>query len=104
MSDGLTFEGEDTVTVALEDGSELDASTYTYGADSNGFTLTFVYDKITQFAGQKVVVTYKATINEKATVMDHETNTATLKYSNGPSTSETSDEVLSIPMVFVLSR
>lgn len=94
MSIGLTFEGEDTVTVALEGGSELDASTYTYNAGSNGFTLAFKYDKITQFAGQKVVVTYEATINENATVRNPETNTATLEYSNGPSTSETSDEVL----------
>ena len=80
MSEGLTFNNislavsSSNVSVAAED--------YTFTPDGNGFTLSFTDDFVSRVgAGNKIVVTYNATLNEKAAVgSSGNTNSATLTY------------------------
>ena len=84
MSAGLTFNNDVAVTI----GGEA-YTNFTVAQNGQSFTITF-NNFITQKAkaGNAIVITYSATINEKALTTDKETNTVNLKYSNNPNDDE----------------
>ena len=86
MSDGLTFNKDVTVTI---DGTTADA---TITNNDNGFVASVDMTKYQTQIDAPVVITYTATVNEKAIQHDKETNTATLKYSNNPADENSSEE------------
>ena len=80
MSEGLTFNKDVKVTIGDEDVTTAAAIT----KNGNGFVASV---NMMDYQGQidkPVVITYTATVNEKAIQRNEETNTATLKYSNNP--------------------
>lgn len=80
MSEGLTFNNDVKVTI---DGVDVTTAA-TITNNDNGFVASV---NMINYQGQidaPVVITYTATVNEKAIVNDKETNTATLKYSDNP--------------------
>lgn len=87
MSDGLTAvdkdnDGKIDVTVTIDGDTYTD---FTVAQDGQSFTITFnnfINQKAN--AGKDIVITYSATINEKALTTDKETNTVNLEYSNNP--------------------
>lgn len=80
LSDGLTFNKDVAVTI---NGTEYTA--FTVAQNGQSFTITF-NDFISQKAkaGQEIVITYTATLNENALNTDKETNTVYLQYSSDP--------------------
>lgn len=82
MSEGLTF-NSDSLEVKVGS-TALGSSGYTYEPDGNKFTLTIpIMDKS---FGEEIIVTYNATVNDKAVSVVSE-NKATLTYSNNPADS-----------------
>lgn len=82
MSDGLTFNNDVAVTVG---GTAVPAGNYSVPPAAHGFTFTF--DNILNYksrAGDPIVITYSATLNEAALTRDAEQNTAFLTHSNDP--------------------
>lgn len=80
MTEGLTFNNDVKVTIGDKDVTA--AATITN--NDNGFVARI---NMMNYQGQidaPVVITYTATVNEKAIQRDKETNTATLKYSDNP--------------------
>lgn len=86
MSEGLTYNKDAKVTI---DGTDVTA-TITNNDDSFVASVNMMdyQDKI----DKTVVITYTATVNEKAIQSDKETNTATLKYSNDPANKDSFKE------------
>lgn len=86
MSEGLTYNKDAKVTI---DGTDVTA-TITNNDDSFVASVNMMdyQDKI----DARVVITYTATVNEKAIQRDMETNTATLKYSNNPANKDSFKE------------
>ena len=89
MSDGLTFQKDVKVSIG---GTEIPAETvetwieYTPDAESaTGFKLTIPVKGYQNQVGAGILVTYSALVNEKA-VAQISKNSATLTYSNNPST------------------
>ena len=82
MSSGLTFQSDVKITI---DGTALSAADFTVKQDGQTFTITF-NDFIEQraHAGDEIVITYSAVINENALYTNMETNTVSLQYSNNP--------------------
>ena len=78
MSNGLTFNNDVAVTIG-----GVEYTDFTVAQDGQSFTITFANLK-GQTVGAAVVITYSATINEKALTTDKETNTVNLQYSNDP--------------------
>lgn len=101
MTNGLTFNGDVEVkfdnTVVYKRTSEGTESTKTYGtytADTNGFKWNVDMTKVdSSYVNKAITITYTATINENAVTRNIETNTATLKYSNNPADSTSTDTV-----------
>jgi fimbrial isopeptide formation D2 family protein/LPXTG-motif cell wall-anchored protein len=93
MSEGLTFNKDVKVTIGGEDVT-ADA---TITKSENGFVASINMMNYQKQIDAPVVITYTATVNDKAIQRDKETNTATLKYSNDPadktSFGESHDEV-----------
>ena len=88
MTEGLTFNKDVKVTI---DGVDVtDAATITKQED--GFVASIKMMNYQDKIDKSVVITYTATVNEKAIQRDEETNTATLKYSNNPADSNSTDE------------
>ena len=88
MSEGLTFNKDVKVTIGDEDVTTAAAIT----KNGNGFVASV---NMTDYQGQidkPVVITYTATVNEKAIQRNEETNTATLKYSNDPANKDSFKE------------
>ncbi len=86
MSEGLTFNKDVKVTIGDEDVTTAAAIT----KNGNGFVASV---NMMDYQGQidkPVVITYTATVNEKAIQRNEETNTATLKYSNDPANKKNS--------------
>ena len=80
MTEGLTFNKDVKVTIG---GTNVTAAA-TITNNGNGFVASV---NMMDYQGQidkPVVITYTATVNEKAIQRNEETNTATLKYSNNP--------------------
>ncbi|MCC2131053.1 SpaH/EbpB family LPXTG-anchored major pilin [Oscillospiraceae bacterium CLA-AA-H272] len=80
MSEGLTFNNDVKVTIG---GVDVTAAA-TIKNNENGFVASINMMKYQDQIDAPVVITYTATVNEKAIQRNEETNTATLKYSNNP--------------------
>lgn len=80
MSEGLTFNKDVKVTI---DGADA-AANATITKNENGFVASINTMNYQEQIDAPVVITYTATVNEKAIQSNKETNTATLKYSNDP--------------------
>lgn len=80
MSEGLTFNKDVKVTIGGEDVT-ADA---TITKSENGFVASINMMNYQKQIDAPVVITYTATVNDKAIQRNEETNTATLKYSNNP--------------------
>jgi len=96
MSSGLTFDGADSVSVTLN-GTAVDASNYTVtvpGADGCTFDVSFTEAFCnTLKSGDKIVVSYTATVNENAVVgTPGETNKTHLDYTNDSKTEHTPED------------
>lgn len=88
MTEGLTFNKDVKVTIGSTDVTA--AATITN--NENGFVASVNMMKYQGQIDAPVVITYTATVNEKAIQRDKETNTATLKYSNNPADKDSYDE------------
>lgn len=106
LSQGLTFGQVTSVTV---DGAtnpltvNTDYTVTTPTGSDNTLTVAMKDFKAKQQtnAGKTITVTYTATLNEKAAVGGHgNTNSATIQYSNNPSTNETGESEPSKVRVF----
>lgn len=87
MSDGLTLQEDVAVTFG---GDTIDAAV-TYA--DNGFSVTFEMTDYQDYAGEEIVITYSAVVNENAVVKDKvEKNRAILIYSNDPKNLEKKTE------------
>ena len=87
LSEGLTYNGNDTMTVKIGDTTLTRDTDYT--VEANGQNITIIFKNFIQYkeqAGAAVTVTYSATLNEKANLSPTEgnPNTVTLTYSNNP--------------------
>ena len=80
MTEGLTFNKDVKVTIG---GTDVTAAA-TITNNGNGFVASVNMMHYQDQIDKPVVITYTATVNEKAIQSDKETNTATLKYSNDP--------------------
>ena len=101
MSKGLTFK-KDTLKVKI--GSKdvnAGADTYTLAdpADSDSFTFKLTIKVKNYPVGDNIVVTYDATVNDKA-IAEISKNNAVLKYSNNPNTNELGESVPQVETVY----
>ena len=80
MTEGLTFNKDVKVTIG---GTDVTA-TATITNNENGFVASVNMMNYQDQIDKPVVITYTATVNEKAIQSDEEANTATLKYSDNP--------------------
>lgn len=88
MTEGLTFNKDVKVTIG---GTDVTAAA-TITNNGNGFVASVNMMSYQDKIDAPVVITYTATVNEKAIVNDKETNTAVLKYSNNPADKDSYDE------------
>lgn len=88
MTKGLTFNEDVKVTIG---GTDVTAAA-TITNKANGFVASVNMMKYQDQIDKPVVITYTATVNEKAIVNDKETNTAVLKYSNDPANKDSYKE------------
>ena len=88
MTEGLTFNTDVTVTIGGVDVT----SAATITNNGNGFVASVNMMHYQDQIDAPVVITYTATVNEKAIQSDKETNTATLKYSNDPANKDSFKE------------
>lgn len=89
MSSGLSFNQDVAVTFG---GVEI-AAAVDYTTISNGFIVTFDMAGYQDYAGEEIVITYSAVVNENAVVKDKvEKNKAILIYSSDPKDSEKKTE------------
>lgn len=87
MSEGLTFQKDVKVTVGTMDVTKACTIDYNVESNANKFTVSIpVKDQNYNF-GAEIKVTYSALVNENA-VAQISKNSATLTYSNNPSTDE----------------
>lgn len=85
LSAGLDYGEVKSITVGE---STLDASAYTVNESADGKTIRFILHDFVAArytAGDTIVITYTATLNEQASVGTANDNTAKLEYSNNPS-------------------
>ena len=103
LSKGLTFKEITSVTVGdttinSAEGSEAE-NTYTLTQDGQNITITMnkFFESNKDKAGQKITVTYKATLNKDAVAgFNPNTNKATVEYSNKPGEDSTGESEPSI--------
>lgn len=88
MTEGLTFNNDVMVTIGGVDVT----SAATITNNGNGFVASVNMMHYQDQIDAPVVITYTATVNEKAIQSDKETNTATLKYSNDPANKDSFKE------------
>lgn len=88
MTEGLTFSKDVKVTIG---GTDVTAAA-TITNNGNGFVASVNMTKYQDKIDAPVLITYTATVNEKAILRDTETNTATLKYSNNPADKNSFEE------------
>ena len=97
LSEGLTFDGVNTIAVKVgnkvleqgiigENGIEKKGDYYVYTPNVGDYTFRLAFDDIMKYdVGAEIVVTYSATINDKAIVgTTGNPNTWNLQYSNNP--------------------
>lgn len=106
LSQGLTFERVTSVTVdgvaaPLTVGTDYTVTTPTAPDNTLTVAMNDFKNKQQAHAGEKITVNYTATLNEKAAVGGHgNTNSATIQYSNNPSTDGTGESEPSKVRVF----
>ena len=88
MTEGLTFSKDVKVTIG---GTDVTAAA-TIANNENGFVASVNMMNYQDQIDAPVVITYTATVNEKAIQREKETNTATLKYSNNPADNTSFEE------------
>jgi len=96
-TDGLTFDSVITAKVGetkiadygWESKVENDNNTITY-------TTTIPAETVVKYAGESIVLTYTATVNEKAVVLDPENNTVHIEYDNYKSAETQPVEVVTL--------
>lgn len=88
MTEGLTFSKDVKVTIG---GTDVTAAA-TIANNENGFVASVNMMNYQDQIDAPVVITYTATVNEKAIQREKETNSATLKYSNNPADKTTFEE------------
>ncbi len=88
MTEGLTFNNDVTVTIGGVDVT----SAATITNNGNGFVASVNMMHYQDQIDAPVVITYTATVNEKAIQRNEETNTAKLKYSNNPADNTSFEE------------
>ena len=88
MTEGLTYNKDVKVTIG---GTDVTAAA-TITNRENGFVARVNMMHYQDQIDKPVVITYTATVNEKAIQSDKETNTATLKYSNDPANKDSFKE------------
>lgn len=88
MTEGLTYNNDVKVTIG---GTDVTAAA-TITNSENGFVASVNMMHYQDQIDKPVVITYTATVNEKAIQSDKETNTATLKYSNDPANKDSFKE------------
>lgn len=88
MTEGLTFNKDVKVTIG---GTDVTAAA-TITNNEDGFVASVNMMNYQDQIDAPVVITYTATVNEKAIVNDKETNTAVLKYSNDPANKDSYKE------------
>lgn len=88
MTEGLTYNKDVKVTIG---GTDVTAAA-TITNSENGFVASVNMMHYQDQTDKPVVITYTATVNEKAIQSDKETNTATLKYSNDPANKDSFKE------------
>lgn len=88
MTEGLTFSKDVKVTIG---GTDVTAAA-TIANNENGFVASVNMMNYQDKIDAPVVITYTATVNEKAIQRDTETNTATLRYSNNPADKNSFEE------------
>lgn len=88
MSEGLTFNKDVKVTIG---GVDVTADATIKNNDS-GFVASINMMNYQDHIDAPVLITYTATVNEKAIQSNKETNTATLKYSNDPANKDSFKE------------
>ena len=101
LTDGLTL---DTSSIKLEGtavadlfGTNKKCDSTSVTTSTNGFTLDLYGEDIYQYAGNTIVITYQAKVNDKAKVnFDSDENKATLKYSTVASGTDMSDPMQDI--------
>ena len=96
MTEGLTFNKDVKVTI----GSTDVTANATITNNGNGFVASVNMINYQDQIDAPVVITYTATVNEKAIQRDTETNTATLKYSNNPADNTSFEESTVVVDVF----
>lgn len=93
LSKGLTYNGDESMTVKVGDKTLVKDTDYTVESPTNDTTnettITIVFKNFIQYKNQPdaaITVTYSATLNEKASLSDTNgnPNTVTLTYSNDP--------------------
>lgn len=94
LEDGLTFNNDVAITIGGT--PTTDFTVQTDSADTNGHSFQIVfndfYNKNKGNAGKDIVITYSATLNEKADrTKTGNLNTANLVYSNNPNITPTGD-------------
>lgn len=83
MSDGLTFNND--ITVKIGDETLVKDTDYTVTVNGQAFVIEFKeFINRADDAGKDIVITYSATVNEKALNTTVETNKVNLEYSNNP--------------------
>lgn len=105
LSKGLTFKQVDSVKVGDATLTKTDYTVTTTPKTSGETLLTVAMNEFKKKqqanAGKTITVTYTATLNEKAAVGGHgNTNSATIQYSNNPSTDGTGESEPSKVRVF----
>lgn len=88
MTEGLTFNNDVKVAIG---GTDVTADA-TITNNENGFVASVNMTKYQDKIDAPVLITYTATVNEKAIQSEKETNTATLKYSNDPADKNSFEE------------
>lgn len=88
MTEGLTFNKDVKVAIG---GTDVTADA-TITNNENGFVASVNMTKYQDQIDAPVLITYTATVNEKAIQSEKETNTATLKYSNDPADKNSFEE------------
>lgn len=93
LSTGLTYKEVKSITIGSTTLNK-DTNDYTVVSKDNGQTIRFIFSDFVDAgytAGDAIVITYTATLNEQAVVGTSNGNTAKLEYSNDPSYTQDKD-------------
>ena len=94
MSDALTLDKNSFAVKVNNENVDSSKYTLTYPETGDTFTITFGAGYVASLEkGAKIVVTYSATLNEKAISVDKITNKASIDYSNQSKTDESTVEI-----------